>query len=185
MWLIVGLGNPGPEYEWTRHNCGFMVIDELARRTGATVRQRESQALTSRARFDGEEALLVKPQTFMNLSGMAVAPLATRYEVEAGRILAISDDLALPSGRLRLRREGSAGGHNGLKSLIARLGTPQFPRLRLGIAPEHPIRETADFVLGEFPRREREMVAEMVARAADAVEVLLTRGLEEAMLRYN
>src|SRR5438132_2201181 len=138
MWLIVGLGNPGAQYEWTRHNCGFMVIDELARRAGREVRTRECQALTARARLGEVEALLVKPQTFMNLSGLAVATLLAKYGIEtAAAALVISDDLALPFGRLRIRREGSAGGHNGLKSMIEQLETQAFPRLRLGIAPDH------------------------------------------------
>ena len=186
MKLIVGLGNPGAQYEWTRHNCGFMVIDELARRAGREVRTREGQALTTRARIGEVETLLVKPQTFMNLSGAAVAALVAKHGVEnASSVLVLSDDIALPFGRLRIRREGSAGGHNGLKSMIAHLGTQAFPRVRLGIAPDHPVEDTAAFVLAEFPRREREAVAEMVVRAADAVEVILTTGIAEAMAKYN
>ena len=186
MRLIVGLGNPGPQYEWTRHNCGFFVIDELARRAGVEVRTRECQALTGRARIFDNQVMLVKPQTFMNLSGVAVAQLKEKYEVErAADILVISDDLALPMGRIRLRRDGGAGGHNGLKSLIAKLGTQDFPRLRIGIAPEHPIADTAAFVLAEFPRRERDALTESVARAADAAEVLCQEGIEKAMSKFN
>lgn len=186
MWLIVGLGNPGAEYEWTRHNAGFMVIDELARRTGATVRVKECQALTARTQIGGVAALLVKPQTFMNLSGVAVAQLKSKYEVaDAAQTLVITDDFALPFGKLRIRPSGSAGGHNGLKSLIARLDTQNFPRLRLGIAPDHPLSNSVDFVLTEFPRKEREALAAMVERAADAVEVILTKGIAEAMNRFN
>jgi PTH1 family peptidyl-tRNA hydrolase len=186
MKLIVGLGNPGAQYEWTRHNCGFMVIDELARRAGREARTRECQALTARIRLDETEALLAKPQTWMNLSGVAVAELLTKHHLDSpASLLVIVDDLALPCGRLRLRREGSAGGHNGLKSIIARLGTQSFPRLRLGIAPEHPVEDTAAFVLAEFPRRDREALAEMVGRAADAIEVVLTMGIAEAMAKYN
>jgi PTH1 family peptidyl-tRNA hydrolase len=186
MWLIAGLGNPGAQYEWTRHNCGFLVIDELARRAGREVRVRECQALTARVHIGGAEALLVKPQTFMNLSGVAVRELMVRYEIsDAARVLVISDDFALPFGRLRVRSKGSAGGHNGLKSVIAKLGTQDFPRLRLGIAPDHPIRDSAAFVLAEFSRGERDALAEMVTRAADAVEVVLTKGIAEAMSRYN
>ncbi len=186
MWLVVGLGNPGEQYEWTRHNAGFMVIDELARRTGQTVRVKECQALTTRARIGGVETLLVKPQTFMNLSGVAVAQLKTKYEVaEAANILAVTDDFALPFGKLRIRPSGSAGGHNGLKSLLAKLNTQAFPRVRLGIAPEHPLANSADFVLSEFSRNERAALTAMVAQAADAVEVLLTMGIAEAMNKYN
>ena len=187
MWLIVGLGNPGKEYEWTRHNCGFLVIDELARRTGREVRTPECQSLTTRAMIGGESAMLVKPQTFMNLSGSAVAALKQKHEVaDTARVLVISDDLALPFGKIRIRPKGSAGGQNGLKSLIAKLGTQDFPRVRLGIAPgDHPITNTADFVLSEFPKKDRNALAEMVALAADAVEVILTNGIAEAMSKYN
>ncbi len=186
MWLIVGLGNPGAQYEWTRHNCGFLVIDELARRAGREVRTRQCQALTSRARLGAVEALLAKPQTFMNLSGAAVKALVEKHGIaSAASVLVISDDLALPFGRLRIRREGSAGGQKGLKSVIAQLGTQSFPRLRLGIGPDHPMTDAATFVLTEFPRRDREALADMVTRAADAVEVILTTGIAEAMAKYN
>jgi len=186
MWLIVGLGNPGPKYEWTRHNCGFLVIDELARRAGREIRTPECQALTARALIDGQQALLAKPQTFMNLSGAAVAGLKQKHEVaDPAKILVISDDLALPFGKLRIRPKGSAGGQNGLKSIIAKLGTQEFPRLRLGIAPEHPIGNASDFVLGEFPKKDRDALAEQVTQAADAVAVILTKGIVEAMSKYN
>ena len=186
MWLIVGLGNPGAEYEGTRHNCGFMVVDELARRIGCTVRSSQAQALTARATIAGQPTLLVKPQTFMNLSGAAVRALRDKYELaNAASILVISDELALPFGKLRLRPSGSAGGHNGLKSIIAKLGTDQFPRLRLGIAPDHPLANTVDYVLAEFPRGKRAALAEMIAQAADAVEALLTTDIATAMSQYN
>ncbi len=186
MWLIIGLGNPGPKYEWTRHNCGFMVIDELAQRAGREVRAPECQALTTRAAFGEQEVLLAKPQTFMNLSGVAVVALRNKYEIEGGSsILVVSDDLALPFGKIRVRRKGSAGGQKGLKSVIERLGTQDFPRVRLGIAPDHPVAGATDFVLEEFPKRDREALSEMVARAADAVEAVLTTGIAEAMSKYN
>lgn len=186
MWLIVGLGNPGPKYEWTRHNCGFMVIDELARRAGREARTPECQALTARATIGREEVLLVKPQTFMNLSGAAVAALKNKYGVEdLSSILVISDDLALPFGKIRIRQRGSAGGQKGLKSIIEKLGAQDFPRVRLGIAPDHPVTEASDFVLSEFPKKDRDALAEMVARAADAVEAVLTTGIAHAMSKYN
>jgi PTH1 family peptidyl-tRNA hydrolase len=186
MWLIVGLGNPGTQYEMTRHNCGFLVVDELARRTGRDLRLKECQALTAKVQLSGQDVLLVKPQTFMNLSGVAVAGLFEKYDVaDASRVLVIADDFALPLGKLRLRREGSAGGHNGLKSIIAKLGTQQFPRLRMGIAPAHPLSNAAAFVLAEFPRSERDTLDEMMTQAADAVEFLLASGLAEAMSKYN
>jgi PTH1 family peptidyl-tRNA hydrolase len=186
MWLIVGLGNPGPKYEWTRHNCGFMVIDELARRVGKEIKTPERQALTARATIGGEEALLVKPQTFMNLSGVAVAALKEKYEIgETSSIIVISDDLALPFGRIRIRARGSAGGQKGLKSVIEKLGTQDFPRVRLGIAPDRPMTDAFDFVLSEFPKKDRDALAQIVARAADAVEAVLTTGVANAMSKYN
>jgi len=186
MWLIVGLGNPGPKYEWTRHNCGFMVIDELARRLRREIRTPECQTLTARAIIGQEEVLLVKPQTFMNLSGIAVAAAKRKYEFGgASSILVISDELALPFGKIRIRPKGSAGGQNGLKSIIEKLGAQDFPRVRLGIAPEHPVTDASDFVLSEFPKKDRDALAEIVARAADAVEDILTIGIVNAMSKYN
>jgi PTH1 family peptidyl-tRNA hydrolase len=186
MWLIVGLGNPGSKYEWTRHNCGFMVIDELARRAGKEVKAPECQALTARATIGGEQIMLVKPQTFMNLSGVAVAALIKKYEVlERSSILVISDELALPFGKIRIRARGSAGGQKGLKSIIEKLGGQDFPRLRLGIAPDHPVTDASDFVLSEFPKKDRDELARIVALAADAVEALLTTGVANAMSKYN
>lgn len=186
MWLIVGLGNPGSKYERTRHNCGFMLVDELARRAGKTIRTPEAQSLTAKVTIGSVECLLVKPQTWMNLSGVAVAALVRKHAIDSpGSVLVISDDLALTIGRIRIRRDGSAGGHNGLKSIIEKLGSPQFPRLRIGIAPDHQLSDTRDFVLGEFSKPERATLAVTVAEAADAVEVLLNRGIEESMSKYN
>jgi PTH1 family peptidyl-tRNA hydrolase len=186
MWLIVGLGNPGSKYEWTRHNCGFMVIDELARRAGKEIKTPECQALTARATIGGETALMVKPHTFMNLSGVAVAALKEKYGIgETSSVLVISDDLALPFGRIRIRARGSAGGQKGLKSIIEKLGAQDFPRLRLGIGPDHPVTDALDFVLSEFPKKDRDALAQIVARAADAVEAVLTIGIANAMSKYN
>lgn len=185
MFLIVGLGNPGEKYERTRHNCGFLVVDELARRTGRTIKTPECQSLTSKAHISGTEVLLVKPQTFMNLSGVAVKALMKKHEIKADRILIISDDVALPLGKLRLRQTGSAGGQNGLKSIIKEIGTQDFARLRIGIAPDHPVSNLSEFVLGDFSKHEREILSETVQTAADAVEVLLQTGIAEAMSKYN
>ncbi len=185
MFLIVGLGNPGDKYERTRHNCGFFVIDELARRAGRAVRTPEAQSVTTKAKVGTVEALLTKPQTFMNLSGVAVAALMKKYEIKAESILIISDDVALPLGQLRIRRDGSAGGQNGLKSVIKEIGTQSFARLRIGIAPDHLIRNLSDFVLGEFSKSERETLNEVILKAADAVEALLQDGIAEAMSKYN
>ncbi|HEX4948761.1 MAG TPA: aminoacyl-tRNA hydrolase [Blastocatellia bacterium] len=185
MFLIVGLGNPGEKYERTRHNCGFLVIDELARRAGRELRTPECQSLTTKANLVGEAAILVKPQTFMNLSGVAVAALMKKHEIKADHLLIISDEAALPLGKLRLRGEGSAGGQNGLKSIIKEIGTQAFARLRIGIAPDHPVRNLSDFVLGEFSKSEREIVDETIVKAADAVEVFLQDGIAAAMSKYN
>src|SRR5882672_8644942 len=153
MFLIVGLGNPGAEYEWSRHNLGFMVIDKLARELGLEVRRRECNALVGRAHIEDKDVRLVKPQTFMNLSGEAVACLFAKQEsADTRKLIVISDDLALPFGRIRIRARGSAGGHNGLKSIIGALGTNEFTRLRIGIQPEHPINDSKRFVLDAFPR---------------------------------
>jgi peptidyl-tRNA hydrolase, PTH1 family len=185
MFLIAGLGNPGEQYEWTRHNCGFMVIDRLAHRAGRQIKRKESQALTLRLRIGQAEVLLAKPQTFMNLSGVAVGGLITRYGLRPSEVLAVTDDLALPFGKLRIRRGGSAGGHNGLKSIIGVLGTQDFGRLRLGIYPEHEISDSAAFVLADFPRRDRERLNETIDRAADAIEDCVNLGIAEAMAKYN
>jgi PTH1 family peptidyl-tRNA hydrolase len=186
VWLIVGLGNPGPKYELTRHNYGFLVVDELARRLGKLVRTPECQSLTCQGVIEGIPVLLAKPQTFMNISGVAVAALTARHPiVSPAQVLVISDDLALPFGRLRIRREGSAGGHNGLKSIIEKLGTQSFPRLRLGIAPDHPMADTRDYVLGTFTRSEQAELPATIDRAADAATVLFTRGIEAAMADFN
>jgi PTH1 family peptidyl-tRNA hydrolase len=193
MFLIAGLGNPGEQYEWTRHNCGFMVIDRLAQRAGRKVKRKECQALTLHLRIGQAEVLLAKPQTFMNLSGVAVAGLVTRYALRPSDIFAVTDDLALPFGKLRIRRSGSAGGHNGLKSMIGVLGTQDFARLRLGIqservpgqGPDQEISDSAAFVLADFPRRDREKLNEMIDRAADAIEDCLSLGIAEAMAKHN
>ena len=187
MHLIVGLGNPGEEYEWSRHNLGFMLIDKLAAESGARVKRRECRSLVGSAEIESERVRLVKPQTFMNLSGEAIACLAAKYEVAdaAKSLIVVSDDLALPLGAIRLRARGSAGGHNGLKSIIAALGTNEFIRLRIGIQPEHPVSDTRDFVLSKIPRGERPAVQETLERSAEALRVVLRDGIAKAMSLYN
>jgi PTH1 family peptidyl-tRNA hydrolase len=187
MRLIIGLGNPGAEYEWTRHNLGFMLVDRLARSSGAQVKRKECRALVGRAEVEGETVELVKPQTFMNLSGETVACLAAKHELkrESPDLIVISDDLALPFGKIRLRPRGSAGGHNGLKSIIAALKTDEFIRLRIGIQPEHPVGDTKRFVLDEFPRGERAQVEEILERSAEALRSVLRDGIDKAMALYN
>src|SRR5215813_14057605 len=187
MRLIVGLGNPGPEYETTRHNFGFMLIDRLLERAGGRGRyRRESQAAISEATLAGQRVLLVKPQTFMNLSGDSVRPLLERYgDGQPANLIVALDEVALPLGMIRVRPRGSAGGQKGLKSIIERLGTPEFARIRLGAGPDHPVADLSSFVLSPVPRRDRELLDQMLDRAADAIEVMLTEGVERAMAMYN
>ena len=186
--LIVGLGNPGAEYERTRHNVGFMLVDLLAREAGAQVKRKECRALVGRAELEGRKVELVKPQTYMNLSGEAVACLLAKQESKdaaAREMIVISDDLALPFGTIRLRRRGSAGGHNGLKSIIAAVKTDEFMRLRIGIQPEHPVGDTRSFVLDEFSRGERAALEEILERSAAALRAVLRDGIDKAMALYN
>jgi PTH1 family peptidyl-tRNA hydrolase len=184
--IIVGLGNPGSEYEWTRHNVGFMLVDKLAADAGVSVKRRECRSLVGSGVLEGRRSKLVKPQTFMNLSGEAVGCLIAKDELEVGNsLIVISDDLALPFGTIRLRAHGSAGGHNGLKSIIAALGTNEFMRLRIGIQPEHPISDAKKFVLDEFASAERRALKEILERGADAVRAVLRDGIARAMSLYN
>jgi peptidyl-tRNA hydrolase, PTH1 family len=185
MYLIVGLGNPGTEYAGTRHNLGFMLIDQLASSGGANVKRNECRSLVGSATIENQRVQLAKPQTFMNLSGEAVSCLISKSELDAGSLIVISDDLALPFGSIRLRQRGSAGGHNGLKSIIGLLGTDEFIRLRIGIQPEHPISDTRNFVLNEFTRTERESLPEILERAAEALRSVLRDGVLKAMSLHN
>jgi len=185
MFLIVGLGNPGSEYAYTRHNLGFMLIDKLALAAGITVKRRECQSLVGMGKIADQRVMLVKPQTFMNLSGEAVSCLHRKSETEGGPVIVISDDLALPFGAIRLRERGSAGGHNGLKSIIGTLGTNEFIRLRIGIQPEHPLSDARKFVLSEFSGTEKEKLDEVLDRAAEAVQSVLRDGVTKAMSLFN
>ena len=184
--FIVGLGNPGADYERTRHNVGFMLVDLLAREAGAQVKRKDCRALVGRAELEGRRVELVKPQTYMNLSGESVACLLAKQESsEAREMIVISDDLALPFGTIRLRRRGSAGGHNGLKSIIAAVKTDEFMRLRIGIWPEHPVGDTKSFVLDEFSKVERGALEEILERSAAALRAVLRDGIDKAMAQYN
>ena len=187
MVLIVGLGNPGKEYEWTRHNLGFMLIDKLAGEAGIDVKLRECQSRVGRGELEGCAVKLVKPQTFMNLSGAAVACLLAKLKLaEPGKhLIVISDDLALPFGKIRIRAQGSAGGHNGLKSIIESVGTNEFTRLRIGIRPEHPISDSKRFVLDSFPGTTRPAVVEILERSVEAIRAILRDGVLQAMSSYN
>lgn len=184
-WLIVGLGNPGTEYERTRHNLGFMLVDMLAAEYGAQVKRTECRALIGRAEIAGEPVELAKPQTYMNLSGEAVKCLLQKEERSRERLIVISDDLALPFEKIRIRPQGSHGGQNGLRSIIDRLGTNEFVRLRIGIQPEHPISNTSNFVLERFSKGEADKVEEILKRSAEAVRAIILDGAERAMAEFN
>jgi PTH1 family peptidyl-tRNA hydrolase len=187
MRLIVGLGNPGREYRETRHNVGFMVVDEIARRHNLTLAMGPSQipdAMIAK-KFGADGTLLVKPLTFMNNSGDAVSALTRYYDISFGDLLIVVDEVALPFGRLRARARGTAGGHNGLKSVIARLGTTEFARLRLGVGRGDAQRDLADHVLSKFEADEQSALGEFITRAADAAEMFAAEGIEKVMKTYN
>ena len=185
-WLIVGLGNPGDKYEGTRHNVGFMVADELGERGRFPIQRLKYKALTSTAAIGGQGALVMKPTTYMNLSGEAVGEAARFYKLPPDHVLVFSDDVDLPLGRLRIRTGGSAGGHNGLKSIIQHLGTDQFPRIKLGVGGKpHPDYDMADWVLGRLQGEDRKILDEAAKRAADAAACFLKDGPQKAMNRYN
>ena len=183
MRLIIGLGNPGDEYRETRHNVGFMVVDAIAQRHGLDWRPRGP--MTFAKRFGANEFLLAKPQTFMNLSGFAVAQFAEYYNVDAADLLVVVDEVDLPFGRLRARARGSAGTHNGLKSIVEQLGTTDFPRLRVGTGRGDRRRDLADYVLARFGPAERAALDEVITRAADAAEMFAVENIETVMNRYN
>ncbi len=185
MKLLVGLGNPGAKYHDTRHNVGFRVIDALARRWSVDQWREQHQALVAKVRAGDEPVLVAKPMTFMNLSGDAVAGLAGFYKVAVPDVLVVLDEVALPLGRLRAGRNGSHGGHNGLKSVIARLGTSDVPRLRIGVGRGDGRRELADHVLGAFAAEERDQVEAAVLRAAEASVMFVTDGIERVMNVFN
>jgi len=184
--LVVGLGNPGAQYEWTRHNLGFMLIDLLAGEASREVKREECRALIGRAEIEGRRVELIKPQTYMNLSGESIACLLRKREnLTAKELIVVCDDLALPFGVIRLRPRGSSGGHNGLKSLIAQLKTEEFMRLRIGIQPDHPLADTKRYVLERFPPSTRAEVEQVLQRSADALRAVLRDGIDKAMAVYN
>lgn len=186
QWLVVCLGNPGKQYENTRHNIGFMTADEIERRSGVKINKLRYRALTGEVKIGGRRVLVLKPQTYMNLSGEAVKLAGAFYKIPPENVIVISDDVSLPLGKLRIRASGSAGGHNGLKNIIAHLGTDAFPRIKVGVgAPEHPEHEMVDWVIGNFTPQEKKVVAEAVGRAADAVECLIEKGVSEAQNKFN
>ncbi len=185
MRLIVGLGNPGPEYQWTPHNLGFLAVDELANRGRIRVERPEGQALVGLGKVAGKEVILAKPQTYMNLSGNSVGRLMDKYEVEPAELLVLFDERDLPWGMIRIGERGSPGTHNGAKSVTSAVGTQEFARLRLGCGPDHPVGDLAAYVLRPMKKGELESAGEMLAAAGDAVEMILTQSIQAAMNKFN
>ena len=186
MKLIVGLGNPGIEYQFTPHNLGFLAVDRLAERWRLEVKNRHCQALTARTTVGDETVLLAKPETYMNLSGLAVRGLVEEYEVRPEQdLIVIYDELDLPFGALRIRPRGGTAGHNGMESILGALGTDQFLRVRLGIAPDHKVSDGAGYVLSQFRRSQYKVLDEVLDTAAEAVEMILREGAAAAMNRFN
>jgi len=184
--LIVGLGNPGVEYQFTWHNLGFLVVDRIAEQIGAQVSNRHCRALTGRGRIDGNDVLLAKPETYMNLSGMSVRELVEKHEIVPEQdLIVVYDELDLPAGTIRVRQRGSSAGHNGLESIIGALGTQEFLRIRLGIAPDRPVGDGAKYVLSQFRKAQYPVIDKVLDSAAEAVNVILTQGASAAMNRFN
>ena len=185
-WIVVFLGNPGARFDGTRHNVGFMTADAFAEKHNVKIDRVKYKALIRQVDLGDESVLLMKPQTFMNLSGDAVREAMNFYKIPTDHILVISDDVSLPVGKLRIRRSGSAGGHNGLKDIIAKCGGDGFPRIKVGVGEKpHPDYDMADWVLSKFVGDDAKTIADATKRAADAVEVLITQGVDKAMAKYN
>ena len=185
-WLIVGLGNPGQEYEKTRHNCGFRAIDILAQKLNCKVDKGKFQGLYGQVNYNGSKLLLLKPMTYMNLSGRSVLQLSAYFHVPPQRIIVIFDDISLEPGRIRIRADGSAGGHNGIKSIIAEIGSQDFPRVKVGVgAKPHPEQDLADWVLSNFSAAEEKALSSALERAADAALCIIDQGVPESAGRYN
>ncbi|MGA2357261.1 MAG: aminoacyl-tRNA hydrolase [Terriglobales bacterium] len=186
MKLIVGLGNPGIEYQFTPHNLGFLTIDRIANNLGIEVRNRQCRALTARATIAGEPVVLAKPETYMNLSGLSVVELVEEHQVDVTRdLIVIYDELDLPMGTIRIRQRGSSAGHNGMESILGVLGTDEFLRIRLGVAPEHKVEDGARYLLTPIRKAQEKAVDEMLDTAVQAVEVILKEGPAAAMNRFN
>ena len=185
-WLIVGLGNPGKEYAHTRHNCGFRALDILADKLGCRVDKGKFQGLYGQCDWEGRKLLLLKPQTYMNLSGRSVLQLSAYFSIPPQRIIVLFDDISLEPGRLRIRPDGSAGGHNGIKSIIAEVGSQAFPRVKIGVgAKPHPDADLADWVLSGFTAQEEKALSGALDRAADAALCIIDKGVAEASNRFN
>ncbi len=185
MWLVAGLGNPGEQYAETPHNLGFMVADVLAARHGIRITRPDSLSLTGPGLIAGKPVLLAKPQTFMNLSGTSLKPLMAKHEILPENLILVYDDLDLPWGKIRVRPKGSPGTHNGVKSVTASLGTQDFPRVRIGIHPGHPLSSGIDYVLSRLSRQQKKELDELLGRTADAVSLIIAEGVEKAMAGFN
>ena len=184
MRLIVGLGNPGPEYQWTPHNLGFLTVDEVANRNNIRVERPEAKALVGLGKMAGQDVILAKPQTYMNLSGISVRQLMEKYEVEPADLLVMFDERDLPWGMIRIAKNGSGGTHNGAKSVVSVVGA-DVARLRLGCGPDHPVGDLAEYVLRPMKKAQLEVAAEMIVTAGDAVEMILKEGIDAVMNKYN
>lgn len=184
-WLVIGLGNPGPEYERSPHNMGFLVVDRLAERNSIRVNRPDSQALVGVGAVSGKPVLLAKPQTYMNLSGGSARLLTAKHEVPLDRMLIVYDDLDLPWASVRIRQKGSAAGHNGMKSLVSSLGSPDFPRVRMGVHPGHSLPSGKDFLLSPIKKAQQKELDELLDYASQAVESIIADGVEKAMTRFN
>ena len=184
-WLVVGLGNPGPEYEWTPHNLGFLTVDRLAVSNKIRIDRKDSKALLGVGSFSGKELLLAKPQTFMNVSGPSVKALMEKHDVPASNLIVVYDELDLPWTGVRVRPKGSAAGHNGIDSVIRSIGTMEFPRVRLGINPGHKVGNGAKFVLEPFKKAQMQELDELLDHAARAVESIIAEGVEKSMTKFN
>ena len=185
MLIIAGLGNPGKEYENTRHNAGFMVMDALAEKIGADISEKKHKALCGKGVIGGEKVILMKPQTYMNSSGESIRAAADYYKVDPAEFIVIYDDISLVPGGIRIRKKGSAGGHNGIKNIIAHLGTQEFPRVRIGVGEKPARMDLADYVLGRFPKEEAETMTTAFKDGAAAVVDMMTEGVEAAMNHFN
>ena len=185
-WLIVGLGNPGKDYERTRHNCGFRAVDLLAEHLGCRIDKGKFQGLYGQTTYEGKKLMLLKPQTYMNLSGRSVLQLSAYFSIPPQRIIVLFDDISLPPGRLRIRADGSAGGHNGIKSIIGELGSQEFPRVKIGVGGKaHPEQDLADHVLSTFSAQEEKALTVALKNAADAALAIIDHGVPEAANRFN
>lgn len=186
MYIIVGLGNPDRQYRNTRHNIGFDVIDEIAAKNHITVGEKKHKALIGKGFVGGQKVVLVKPQTYMNLSGESVREVIDFYKIdEESELIVVSDDISLDVGQIRIRKKGSAGGHNGLKNIILHLGHDKFQRIRMGVGEKPQGYDLVDYVLGHFPKEEREIMDESIERGADAAQMMISEGADAAMNEYN